>query len=120
MNVRTKFDGGKQVNRCQSGSWQARCAGAALQINEGSNWSSEMWSKVVSTPSKTFRAVGECKTKKLNKDRKRKSTDTTKIKRKKAKRESLSASQQSREYYSRYDGESNANDIVTDVFNNQL
>ena len=79
MNVRAKFDGGKQVNRCQSGSWQARCAGAALRINEGSNWGSETWSKVVSTPSKTFRAAGECKTKKLNKDRKRKSTDTAKI-----------------------------------------
>ena len=63
MNVRAKFDGGKQVNRCQSGSWQARCAGAALRINEGSNWGSEMWSKVVYNPSKTFRAVGECKTK---------------------------------------------------------
>ena len=120
MNVRAKFDGGKQVNRCQIGSWQARCAGAALRINEGSNWGSETWSKVVSTPRKTFRAVGECKTKKLNKDWKRKSTDTAKIKRKKAKRESLSASQQGREYYSCYDGGSNANDIVTDVFDNQL
>jgi len=30
-----------------------------------------MWSKVVSTPNATFRAVGECKTKKLNEDRKR-------------------------------------------------
>ena len=79
-----------------------------------------MWSKVLSTPSKTFRAVGECKAKKLNEDRKRKSTDTTKIKRKKAKKESLSASQQGREYYSRYDEGCNANDIEIDVFDNQL
>jgi len=40
MNVRAKFDGGKQI---QSGSWQARCPGAALRINEGSNWGSAMW-----------------------------------------------------------------------------
>jgi len=39
-----------------------------------------MWSKVISTPSKTFRAVGESKTKKLNENRKRKSTDSVKIK----------------------------------------
>jgi len=29
MHIRSKFDGGKQINRVQSNSWQARCAGAA-------------------------------------------------------------------------------------------
>jgi len=120
MNVRAKFDGGKQINRCQSGSWQARCAGAALRLNEGPSWGSEMWSKVVSTPSTTFRAVGECKTKKLNEDRKRLSTDGAKGKRKKAKKESQSASQQGREHYSRYDGGSNANDILKDITDQHL
>ncbi len=28
--MRSKFDGGKQVNRSQSGSWEAQCAGAGL------------------------------------------------------------------------------------------
>ena len=33
MHIRSKFDGGKQINRSQSGSWEARCAGAALRVN---------------------------------------------------------------------------------------
>ena len=31
MNVRSKFDGGKQINRLQRGSCQGRCAGAGLR-----------------------------------------------------------------------------------------
>ena len=34
MPIRSKFDGGKQINRSQSGSWEGRCAGAALRVNE--------------------------------------------------------------------------------------
>ena len=101
-------------------SWQARCAGAALRLNEGPNWGPEMWSRVLSTPSETFKAAGKSKTEKVNADRKRKSTDIAKINRKKAKRESLSASQQGREHYSRHDGGSNADEIVTDIAVNQL
>ena len=32
MHIRSKFDGGKQINRSQSGFWEARCAGAALRV----------------------------------------------------------------------------------------
>ena len=35
MHVRSKFNGGKQINRSQKGSWQSRCTGAALKMNEG-------------------------------------------------------------------------------------
>ena len=31
MGQRSKFDGGKSINRCQSGSWNARCHGAGLR-----------------------------------------------------------------------------------------
>ena len=45
MNVRTKFDGGKQFNRSQRGSWEGRCAGAGLQYNLGPAWGAAMWEK---------------------------------------------------------------------------
>ena len=35
MHIRTKYDGGKVINRSQSGSWEHRCMGAGLQQNEG-------------------------------------------------------------------------------------
>jgi len=38
MYICSKFDGGKQINRSQSESWQGRCAGAALRANEGPEW----------------------------------------------------------------------------------
>ncbi len=35
MHVRTKYDGGKVINRSQSGSWEHHCMGAGLQHNMG-------------------------------------------------------------------------------------
>ena len=32
MHIRCKFDGGKVINRSQSGSWQHRCIGAGLEV----------------------------------------------------------------------------------------
>ena len=46
MHIRSKFDGGKQINRSQSGSWEARCAGAALRVNEGPEWGPKCWEKI--------------------------------------------------------------------------
>ena len=86
MNIRAEFDGGKQINRSQSGSWQARCAGAGLRINEGPAWGPAAWEKVLSTPSATFTKVAQSKSKKVEKDLKRKSTDEVRHQRKKAKR----------------------------------
>ena len=43
MHIRSKFDGGKQVNRSQSGSWEGRCTGAALRVNEGLTWGPKCW-----------------------------------------------------------------------------
>ena len=64
MNVQAKFDGGKQSNRFQSGSCQARCAGAGLRINEGPTWVPATWEKVLSTISATFIKVAQSKNKK--------------------------------------------------------
>ena len=38
MNIRAKFDGGKQYNKNQQGSWEGRCAGADLRHNLGPEW----------------------------------------------------------------------------------
>ena len=35
MHIQSKFDGGKQINRSQDGSWEGSCTGAALKVNEG-------------------------------------------------------------------------------------
>ncbi len=35
MHIRMKFDGGKVINRSQSGSWEHRCVGAGLRQNMG-------------------------------------------------------------------------------------
>ena len=48
MHIRSKFDGGKQVNRSQSGSWEGRCAGAGLRANEGPEWGPACWDKAAS------------------------------------------------------------------------
>ena len=45
MHIHSKFDGGKQINRSQSGSWEARCAGAVLRVNEEPEWAPKCWEK---------------------------------------------------------------------------
>ncbi len=35
MHIRAKFDRGKVVNRCQSGSWEHSCMGAGQQTLQG-------------------------------------------------------------------------------------
>lgn len=40
MHIRSKFDGGKVINRSQSGSWEHHCMGAGLQQNMGT-WTLE-------------------------------------------------------------------------------
>ena len=43
MHIRSKYDGGKVINRSQSGSWEHRCMGAGLQQNMGKEWGPELW-----------------------------------------------------------------------------
>ena len=58
MGVRCRFDGGKSVNRCQRGSWQHRCTGAALRCNLGPRWSPILWALCTSEePSEPFQTA---------------------------------------------------------------
>ena len=43
MHIRSKFDGGKQINRSQAGGWQGRCAGAGLRQNLAGDWGPQTW-----------------------------------------------------------------------------
>ena len=47
MHIRSKFDGGKVINRCNRGSWHTRCYGGALRNNFGPKWGPIVWEKVV-------------------------------------------------------------------------
>ncbi len=46
MHIRTKFDWGKVINRCQSGAWERRCMGAGLRQNIGREWGPHTWKKI--------------------------------------------------------------------------
>ena len=73
MHIRCKFDGGKQINRSQSGSWQARCAGAGLRFNEGAAWGPHTWKQVLSKPpSDTFLTTSMAAWNKTQRQRKEK------------------------------------------------
>lgn len=60
MHVRSKFDGGKVINRSQAGSWEFRCLGAGLQHNLGKTWGPKLWSELtMSAPNPIFSSVME-------------------------------------------------------------
>lgn len=50
MSIRAKFDGGKQINRSDTHSWETRCYGASLRMNRGPMWSPATWEKTTLTP----------------------------------------------------------------------
>ena len=97
MHIRSKFDGGKQINRIQSGSWQNRCAGAGLRQNRGPSWGLSTWEKVTEkSPNDTFSAVSQGREKQVQKDRERKATEKSKESRRQSKMKATDNSLQSR------------------------
>ena len=102
LHMRCKFDGGKQINRSQSGSWQVRCAGAGLRFNEGAAWGPNTWQKILSRPpSDVFMNTSMAAVARIIKDRKRKAATEVKIRRKRAQYNSTDNSLKSRQAYSR-------------------
>ena len=117
MHMRCKFDGGKVINRSQSGSFQHRCMGAGLRQNLGPTWGPKTWSAVISSEANgVFKRSSNKDEKKVEKDRKRKGTEIEKANRRKRKYaktndDSLSA----RKAYSRGDEGEQPEDIAEDV-----
>ena len=107
MHVRSKFDGGKQINRSQKGPWQSRCAGAASWMNEGPSWGPKCWHKITGMqPSSTFEKVAANR---VSHGQAKKSYHNRKDEAKKHKWSDNKL--QSRLDYSRHDGGPNALDV---------
>ena len=117
MHMRTKFDGGKVINRSQSGSFEHRCMGAGLRMNLGPNWGPITWKSLTgSQPSQVFSQATEANSKKVTNDRKRKSTDTEKVHRRKRKYAKTSDdSLKARQAYSRHDSAEQPQDVSDDI-----
>jgi len=117
MHMRCKFDGGKVVNRSQSGSFQHRCMGAGLRQNLGPTWGPTTWSALISSEAnEVFKQAASEDEKKVEKDRKRKGTEIEKANRRKRKYaktndNSLSA----HKAHSQGDGGEQPEDISEDV-----
>ena len=121
MHIRTKFDGGNQINWSQQGSWEGRCTGAGLHLNGGPVWVPTCWEKGVSVPANTiYKHHATTLSKVVEQDRKRKSSLPAKQQHKKSRQASVDNSLSSRSSYSRYDGGPNATDVPQDFPPNHL
>ncbi len=79
MQIRCKFDGGKGINRIQSGSFQFRCCGAGLQKNLGKTWEVAVWERMTGSPAnEVFVNTANSSEKRVEKDRQRKSSEKAK------------------------------------------
>ena len=116
MQIRCKFDGGKVINRSQSGSWEHRCTGAGLQKNLGKCWGPSTWEKMTSSPAnQVFVDTAQSSAKKADKDRKRKATEEAKGSRRRSKYSRNDNSFAARKAYSRHDNGIEPDDITNDV-----
>ena len=104
MHVRSKFDGGKVINRSQSGSWEHRCMGAGLRHNLGLPWGPTVYTCMTSKENLVYKTTAELSAKKATKDRKRKATDRAKENRRKNKYSKTDNSISARRAYSRHEG----------------
>ena len=116
MHIRTKFDGGKVVNRSQSGSWEHRCMGAGLQQNMGKEWGPGLWKEMTNTsPSKVFSDAANRSAKKAKYEKTRKAKDEVKRQRRMRKYSQKNDTAQSRKAYSRHDGGLSPDDVDDDI-----
>ena len=75
MSVRSKLDGGKFYNRIQSGSFQHRCAAAALRLQHGPGWVAELWKRRFGQPTVIQLQFAQSRKRKLELDCARKVTE---------------------------------------------
>ncbi|XP_078655620.1 uncharacterized protein LOC144902215 [Branchiostoma floridae x Branchiostoma belcheri] len=86
MSVNAKFNGGKQIMRGQKGSYQHRCHGAGLAVQNGPQWHEHVWQKCFNVPAnEVLKTYCRKLDKKRTRDRKRKGTDKSKEARRKSK-----------------------------------
>ena len=93
MAIRSKFDGGKVINRCSRGSWNTRCYGGALRKNLGTGWSPVTFQTVTETPAGIyFHQLARRQTQKLVASKKYKAKPESKVKRRKRKIQNVTES----------------------------
>ncbi len=85
MHIRTKFDGGKVINRSQSGAWENRSMGAGLRQNLGAGWGPQVWKKSQTPLPTKCLSVAAQSAEMVKKDKERKSTKAVKAKRRMSK-----------------------------------
>ncbi len=118
MHVRCKFDGGKQINRSQGGSWEGRCAGAGLRQVLGPAWGPEAWQDATGCEANAiFKSTSEMKENQVAKDRKRKASEAAKERRRQTKHKKTNDynSQQARRDYARHDNGQGVRESASDV-----
>ena len=118
MHMRCKFDGGKVINRSQSGSWELRCMGAGLRQNLGREWGPKAWKQMTKTsPNKVYTDTAERSAKTLNQDRKRKNTEQAQERRRRSKYTRIEESDTTaaRTAYNRHDGGVTPDEVTQDV-----
>jgi hypothetical protein len=116
MNIRSKFDGGKVINRSQSGSWEHRCMGAGLQQNGGREWGAQAWKSMTTcSPNTVFINTARRASLTVSKNKKRKATERAKESRRRSKYARTDNSATARSAYSRHDGGISPEDILEDI-----
>ena len=121
MHIRAKFDGGKVINRSQSGSWQHRCMGAGLRQNMGREWGPQVWKIMTqSSPNKVYTDEANDCAKIVERDRKRKATEQSKETRRRSKYMRTDDTLAARKAYSRHDNCITPDEIADDIPTEQL
>ena len=116
MHIRTKFDGGKVINRSQSGSFGHRCMGAGLRQNMGADWGPQVWKNMATTsPNKVLTNTAEQSAKRMNKDRERNSTEAAKESRRRSKYAPTDDTTAAMSSYSRHDDGITPEEVTDDV-----
>lgn len=116
MHVRCKFDGGKVVNRSQSGSWEHRCHGAGLEHNLGKEWGPKVWEQATkSPPNQVFSNVATASAKITARDRKRKAEDHSKESRRRNKYSKTDSSTAACRAYRQHNSEIEPEEVTDDV-----
>jgi hypothetical protein len=116
MHVRSKFDGGKVINRSQAGSWEFRSVAAGLQHNRGRAWGPDTWKELtLSAPNPIFSSVAETLLKKAEKEKKCKELPEVKQKRRQSKYSQADNSSEARKAYTRHDKGMSPEEVTDDI-----
>ena len=78
MSVRAKMDGGKQINRVQSGSFEHRCMAAGLSLTLGPTWAVNTWNHLFKISSPIAEMYANRRKRKHEQDTSRKASETYK------------------------------------------